>query len=504
MHMRARLGLTAFVACVACQAQTPSAPDQEAFAAFMQRNWGPLTGIDASPIALAAVHRARRTALGAAHPGQLLIIPTGHIKYRINDTPFAYRPGNAFYYLTGSTEPDSVLALVPWTGAERKAGATHEAILFAAPTFDPNDARFYKDTRDGVLWVGPRLGLQASLERFAVDRALPLKALSGFLEDARGLWGPKVALLRGIDAEVDRAIPAAADDAALARTLAQLRLIKDAHELAALRRACEATRAGFTQALRAMRDSHSEHALDVAFTHVAHGLGNGVGYLPIVAAGPHATILHWRHNDGLMAPGQLVLMDAGVEDKALYTSDITRTFPVSGHFSAPQRRVYAIVDAAQGAALAAIRPGVAWSDIGKVATAALKAGLVDLQVLKDANTAVPLHQRYTLHGVSHMLGLDVHDCGETGKALLGDGALRAGMVFTVEPGLYFQPNDLTVPEALRGLGVRIEDDVVVTATGYERLCEMPNDVDAVEAWVKAAWVADDSTKAAPDSATETK
>ncbi len=505
MDRRACIGFITLWACIACEAPATPSPDQEAFASFMQQHWDAPTKADSRPIALAEIHQARRMALGAAHPKQLMIIPTGHLKYRINDTPFVFRPGNAFFYLTGSTEPDSVLVLAPWKKSGHPRATTHEAILFAAPTFDPNDARFYKDMHAGALWVGPRLGLQASLARYAVDRVLPLAALPGYLDDARGLWGLKAAVIRGVDTEIDRAVPPrAVEDTALGRTLAQLRLIKDAHELASLRRACAATHTGFTQALRAMRHAQSEHGLDVAFTHVAYDIGGGIGYLPIVAAGSHAAILHWRDNDGPLLPAQLVLMDAGVEDKALYTSDITRTFPINGQFSAQQRRIYSTVVAAQSAALAAIRPGVAWADVGKAATAVLKAGLVELQVLKDANTTVPLHQRYTLHSVSHMLGLDVHDCGEAGKELLGDGTLRPGMVFTVEPGLYFQPNDLTVPEALRGLGVRIEDDVVVTATGYERLCDIPSDIDAVQRWIKAAWAADDSAEAEQDSATQTK
>ena len=499
MLLRACLGWILLLV-IACQRQAPPT-EKEQLAAFMRQHWGPLVQADAGPIALAAVHRARRDALGAGYPRRMLVIPAGHLKYRVNDTPFAFRPANAFYYLTGSTEPDSVLVLAPVEHPSR----THEAVLFAAPTFDPNDARFYEDARDGALWVGPRPSFAATVQRLGVDQVLPLSALRDYLQEARGLWGPKAILLRGIDAEADRAVPADADnEAALARSLARLRLIKDAHELSALRRACESTRAAFHRAVQAMQHVQGEKTLDVAFTTVARTLGNGPGYLPIVAAGPHATILHWRHNDGPMPPGELLLMDAGVEDVALYTSDITRTFPISGKFTDAQRRIYDLVYEAQQAAYATIRPGVPWVDVGKAATQVLQKGLVQMHLLQDANSPVPLHRRYTLHGISHMLGLDVHDCGEAGKELLGDGTLQPGMVFTVEPGLYFQPNDLTVPKALRGVGVRIEDDVVVTASGYERLCEIPADAVAVEAWIKAAWAGDDATRVVPDSAKQTE
>ena len=216
--------------------------------------------------------------------------------------------------------------------------------------------------------------------------------------------------------------------------------------------------------------------------------GNDVGYGSICAAGAHACILHWTDNDGPVEDGQLVLLDMGVEGHELYTADITRTLPVSGTFSARQRQVYDLVLRAQEAGIAACRAGNDFLEPHRAAMQVLAHGLVELGVLESAEAALAedaqLYRRYTLHGVSHMLGIDVHDCAHARSEVYRKGPLQPGYVLTVEPGLYFQPDDLTVPEDLRGIGVRIEDDILVTDGEPINLsAALPRDADAVEAWM---------------------
>jgi len=217
--------------------------------------------------------------------------------------------------------------------------------------------------------------------------------------------------------------------------------------------------------------------------------GNDVGYGTIAASGSHATILHWNRNDGEVRSGDLLLLDAGVEGEELYTADVTRTLPVSGRFTPDQRRLYELVHRAQRAAIAEVRPGAAFLDPHRAAMRVLAEGLEELGILTVAAAEAladdrQLHRRYTLHGTSHMLGLDVHDCAHAREEEYRGGTLHAGHVLTVEPGLYFQPDDLTVPERLRGIGIRIEDDVLVTEDGCRVLSQaLPSDPDELEDWM---------------------
>jgi Xaa-Pro aminopeptidase len=217
--------------------------------------------------------------------------------------------------------------------------------------------------------------------------------------------------------------------------------------------------------------------------------GNDVGYGSICAAGVHACTLHWTDNDGPVRDGELILLDMGVENAELYTADVTRTLPVNGTFSPRQRQVYDLVFAAQEAGIAACRAGADFLAPHRAAMQVLAHGLVELGVLEDAEAALAedaqLYRRYTLHGVSHMLGIDVHDCAHARSEVYRKGPLQPGYVLTVEPGLYFQPDDLTVPEDLRGIGVRIEDDIVVTDGDPINLsAALPRDADGVEAWMR--------------------
>jgi Xaa-Pro aminopeptidase len=220
--------------------------------------------------------------------------------------------------------------------------------------------------------------------------------------------------------------------------------------------------------------------------------GNDVGYGTIAAAGANATILHWTRNDGKIRKGTLLLLDAGVEGNELYTADVTRTLPIGGRFTKAQREIYSLVLESQRVAFREVKPGNDFMAPHRAAMVVLARGLHALGILKaDPEEALrdenQLYKRYSLHNVSHMLGLDVHDCAQARAESYKYGKLEAGMVLTVEPGLYFQMDDLTVPAKYRGIGVRIEDDVLVTAKGCKILSDaFPREIAAVEKWVARA------------------
>lgn len=452
-----------------------------AFLDFMLSQWRSPPTSRLRPLAGAARFGQRRAEVAKRFPGELLLIPSGSERIRANDTAFPFRASSDFYYLTGSQEADSVLALVP-------SGEGHEAVLFLHEATGRSDPSFFLDSQRGALWVGPRPGLEASRVTLGIARCESLKALPGFLKRwrRRPLQG-----IRGLSGAVDRAVPVSKSKA-LPRCIAELRLIKDRHEIAAIRRACATTRRGFEDIIRRLPHAASEREIEGVFQLRARMEGNGVGYNVIAAAGSNACILHWNRNDGRLKPGELLLVDAGAETDQLYTADVTRVLPISGHFSPVQRQVYNWVREAQQAAFAAVRPGAAFTSPNRAAMEVLARGLVELGVLKvSASEALDrkrsYYRRYTLHGVSHMLGLDVHDCAKAPPSRYREGTLEPGMVLTIEPGLYFQKDDLTVPPPLRGIGVRIEDDVLVTRRGASILSDLPRDADAVETWIADLW-----------------
>jgi len=266
-------------------------------------------------------------------------------------------------------------------------------------------------------------------------------------------------------------------------------LIKDEYELAELRKACEISKRAFEDVIRILPHAKSEREIEAAYWRRARMEANDVGYLTIAACGHHACTLHWNRNDGVVERSAMLLLDAGVECDSLYTADITRTLPISGKYSAEQRAVYDIVWEAQRVGIEAVQPGNDFLEPNKRAMRVLAEGLIHLGILKTSldealDPANQFYRRYTLHNVSHMLGLDVHDCAKARSEEYRYGTLREGMVLTVEPGLYFQPDDATVPERFRGIGVRIEDDIAVTASGYENFSAiLPSQAARVEAWM---------------------
>ncbi|MFE0106174.1 aminopeptidase P family protein [Streptomyces sp. NPDC059009] len=401
---------------------------------------------------------APRARLSARFPGERIVVPAGELRVRSNDCDHRFRPHSAYAWLTGLTGEDQAghaLILEP-------AGAhAHEAVLYLRPRSPRTGRGFYQDRRYGEFWVGRRPDL-AEAERMTGIRCVPLH--------------PEAALPPGRDA---------AGDPELAAVLGELRLVKDAREVGELQRAVDHTAAGFedvTRALpRALAHPRGERWIEGVFGLRARAEGNGTGYETIAASGAHACVLHWIRNDGPLDRRDLLLLDAGVETDSLYTADITRTLPLSGRFSPVQRQVYELVLAAQDAGIAALKPGARFRDFHRAAMRVIAEGLVEWGVLGGADG--DLHRRYTLCSSGHMLGLDVHDCAQARADAYLDGVLEEGQVLTVEPGLYLQPDDETLPRALRGIGVRIEDDLVITAEGARLISDaLPRAADDVEAW----------------------
>jgi Xaa-Pro aminopeptidase len=454
---------------------------------FMVKRWKPAHRKLPPKLKNAAAFLARRRALSKLFPGETLVIPTGHEKVRSNDTYYRFRPGTDFYYLTGNTEPDCVLVLQP------KEGGGHTDILFVEPNPGRSDATFFTDRVKGELWVGPRLGVKESQARFGVDEARGLPELKDFLAGLRGTVARPTRVLRGFSPKVDEVLPAQAErEKELAQALSEMRLLKDAQELRELQAAIDSTQRGFEDVIANLRSAKTERTVEGVFNLRARVEGNDVGYGTIAASGAHACVLHWTRNDGPVKKGDLLLLDAGVEGHSLYTADITRTLPVSGKFSKEQREIYELVLEAQEQAIQAVKPGNDFMEPNRVAMRVLAEGLQRLGILENAEEALKnehqFYKRYSLHNVSHMLGLDVHDCAQARQEAYKYGKLKAGMVLTVEPGLYFQTDDLTVPARYRGIGVRIEDDVVVTARGCKVLsAAIPRTAKDVEAWIKRIW-----------------
>jgi Xaa-Pro aminopeptidase len=456
----------------------------EAFLQFMRSGWRD-DALAVTPAAEAPNYAKRRAALSEAFPGETLVIPTGTEKVRANDTEYPFRPGSDFVYLTGDRDPDSVLVLRP-------SGSGHEAVLYTRDRNSKETDAFFR-SRDGELWVGRRHTLGEKSTELGIETA-PYADLGRALAECAPA---KTRVLRGLDPGVDRAVlayepdPQVRRDRELDRLISETKLVKDEWEIAQLQDAIDATVRGFEDVARVLPADRpvKERLLEGVFGLRARADGNDVGYGSIVGAGAHATILHWVRNTGMTRPGELLLMDMGVEGKNFYTADVTRTLPVSGVFTPLQRRVYDIVHASQQAGMDFIKPGVVFQDVHKVCMRVLAEGLHELGLLpvsvdEAMEPTSTVYRRWTLHGFGHMLGIDVHDCSSARKEAYRDGPLGEGYVLTVEPGLYFQPEDDLVPEELRGIGIRIEDDVLVTADGCRNLSAgLPRTADQVEAWM---------------------
>ena len=404
------------------------------------------------------------------------IVPTAPERIRNRDSHHPYRFDSYFWYLTGFPEPEAVAVLV--------GGKEPRSILFCR---EKNEER--------EVWDGFRHGPAAARDAFGFDEAFPIAELEQRLPDllanrdtvwhALGhdsAWDAKiVAALNTVRAQTRAGKRAPAQLRDLREPLDRMRLIKDAHELQIMRRAANITAAGHVRAMRASRPGLAEYELEAELSYEFRKRGaDGHSYSPIVAGGANACVLHYVENDKLLADNTLVLIDAGCE-LAGYAADITRTFPVNGRFTGPQRDAYEIVLAAQTAAIAAIRPGAPFSAYHDAALRVLVQGMVDLGLLAgdvDGLVESEAYKPFYMHRTGHWLGLDVHDAGEykSGDEWI---ALAPGMTLTVEPGLYIRPA-AGVPAHLHGIGIRIEDDVLVTPAGCEVYTSAPKTVAEIE------------------------
>ncbi len=450
-------------------------PVPQAYGAFMRKGWGDRE-LDLPAHPITAWADARRQRLTEQFPGERLVIPAGAFKVRSNDTDYRFRAETAHTYLCGNQTSDAVLVI--------EDGG--EAVLYARPRSSRQTDEFFRDRQYGELWVGRRPSLKEISDSLGVQ--------TRHIDDlpAHLTGSAKTRVLRGVDARVDGQVSGdGGRDTEFARVLSELRLVKDSWEIAELQGACDITTLGFEDSVREWDRAleYGERWIEGTFFRRARTMGNDLGYDAIVGGGRHATTLHWTENSGPITPGELVLLDMGAEASSLYTADVTRTLPVDGTFTSVQRDLYSLVLAAQQAGLDAVRPGAAFRAPHEAAMAVIVGGLDDLGLLPvSAEEALSpdsrVYARWTLHGTSHMLGLDVHDCAAADTGIYPGGDLEEGMVLTVEPGLYFQEDDLLVPEELRGIGIRIEDDVLVTADGVRNLSDaLPRDPDEIEAWM---------------------
>ncbi|WP_406280769.1 aminopeptidase P family protein [Embleya sp. NBC_00896] len=459
-----------------------------ALAESFRQGWAD-TGLKLQPVPGAVYAAKRRAALSERFPGERIIVPSGGLKTRSNDFDYTFRPHSAFIHLTAEqgtqAVPDSVLVFEP-------TGNGHSVTLFTRPRSprdgEHNRAELYSDRHHGEFWVGRRRTLSETADAFGVE-----VAARDDLERALGGNVP-TRVVRGEDVLVDGLVaPAREAEAELLTFLSESRLVKDEWEVEQLSAAVGYTVAGFHDVVGELRHATSlargERWIEGTFNRRARLDGYGLGFETIAAAGAHACVLHWMHNDGPVRDGDLLLLDAGVEADSFYTGDVTRTLPVSGRFTDVQRRVYDLVFAAQSAGIAALRPGARFGDFHDAAMRVVAEGLDAWGLLPGGAEAAlapdsGLYRRFTICGSGHMLGLDCHDCASARRQTYLDGVLEAGHVLTVEPGLYFQPDDLTIPEELRGIGVRIEDDFLVTTDGAVCLSAgLPRGADEVEAWM---------------------
>jgi Xaa-Pro aminopeptidase len=490
-------------------------PSSEAFKAFMASNWAPAAQQlpDRDPVAAHAT--IRRRAISDQFKGERLVVPAGPLKVRSNDCDYRFRPHSAFAHLTGlglDHEPDAVLIFEPVEEGRGDDGGNHRATLYFRPLAGRDTEQFYADSRSGEFWIGARPTLKEFEQRLGLPTAHINELELAITKNvgAPEIGGISVRLVRKVDENIDALVDTAryntakdpenldlgvleALDEKLTEALSELRLLKDEWEIEQMKIAVAATAEGFAEVVkalpRALTHQRGERVVERAFYARAREEGNELGYDTIAASGNNATVLHWTRNTGKVSAGELLLLDAGVEADSLYTADITRTLPANGTFTEIQRRVYeAVLDAAD-AGFAAAQPGTRFRDIHTAATTVLAErlaewGLLPVSVEEAVSPEGQQHRRWMPHGTSHHLGLDVHDCAQARRELYLDGVLTPGMVFTIEPGLYFKEEDLAIPAEYRGIGVRIEDDILMTAEGPVNLSAvLPRKADDVESWM---------------------
>ena len=432
---------------------------------------------DLDPTHFSRIHGARRARLAQAMQAGVAVVPTAPERLRNRDTHYPYRFDSHFYYLTGFPEPEAALVIV--------GGGKPRSLLFCR---EKNEER--------ETWDGFRYGPALARERFGFDEALPISQLDAklaeLLADQPALHYPvggdaawdarAMGWLNAVRANARAGVGAPERVHDVRALIDEMRLVKDAHELALMRRAGAISAAAHRRAMLASRPGRFEYELEAELLHeFRSGGAQFPAYWPIVAGGANACVLHYVSNDATLRDGDLVLIDAGCELGG-YASDITRTHPVNGRFSAAQRDVYELVLAAQAAAIAKVRPGNAWNEPHDAAVRVLAEGLRALKLVQGSLDQVlekETYKRFYMHRTGHWLGLDVHDAGDYKRAGRWR-TLAPGMTLTVEPGLYIRAA-ADVPEALHGIGIRIEDDVLVTEKGGEVItAEAPKSIADIE------------------------
>ena len=465
--------------------RTHDLPTQVVMSEFMKTGWTADEEEIISAHLVTAFTKLRREKLSKKYPEKRLIFPAGCLKIRSNDTDYPFRAHSAFAWITGiiatDAVPDSVFIMEP-------TGDGHEPYLFVHPRSNRQSDQFYKNTRYGEFWVGKRLSLNQTQSKYQAA-VRELNQLESFLANKLDS-----VIIRGQDLKTDQLVDInTEEESEFLNTNSIFRMIKDEYEIYQMQQAVDATVRGFADMVKifpvATSKPRGERVIESAFYGRARIEGNDNGYSPIVAAGSHACILHWIKNDGDVLVDDLVLIDAGVELDSHYTADITRTFPVSGRFSKEQRDIYMIVFRAQSAGIAAVKPGAKFKDIHnacmqEIAKGAYELGVLPVTVEESLREENGFHRRWQFHSSSHHLGIDVHDCAHARKEQYMDAVLEPGMILTVEPGFYIQADDTLFSPEYRGIGVRIEDDVLVTQSGAKILSNsLPRHPDEVEAYL---------------------
>jgi Xaa-Pro aminopeptidase len=423
-----------------------------------------------------------REALSQAIGQRDMIVFCGHAPVRNNDCNYDFRGDSNFIWLVGAQLEFAAIVF-------RANGVGHDATLYLTPPAKPGERDFFASAAYGELWVGP----SPSLRDWHSALDLPVADYADFAQTLDWLKQP---LVSGTVPGDELAHFQLKPSAELDQTLSQLRMFKDEWEVAQLQEAVDASVGGFKAVAadlpEAMRVPRGERWLQGTFDRWARLHGNGVGYASIVGSGPHAPTLHWVRCDGDIIPDMPLLLDMGVEANSLYTADVTRTIPPTGEFTPAGRKVHDMVEASHRAGLAAAVNGAHFLDFHYASMEVLAQGLHDWGILKVSvdealSPAGQQHRRYIVCGVGHHLGLDVHDCAKADSSHYDLATLEPGMVFTVEPGLYFHSNDNTVPPELRGIGVRIEDDVWIRPDGEQQVLSAALPISAVEleSWTKA-------------------
>jgi Xaa-Pro aminopeptidase len=428
--------------------------------------------------------RRRKQLMRIIGDDAICIVPAAPERLRNNDSHYPYRQDSDFHYLTGFPEPDAVLALIP--------GRVHgEVILFCRE----------RDT-EREAWDGPRAGQEGAVRDFGMDDAFPIgdidDILPGMIEGRSRVYYhfgrdaefdmELIGWVNRVRGQIKHGARAPHEFVALGHILHDLRLYKTRDELRVMRKTAKIAAEAHVLAMRAVRPGMNEHEIEAELLHTFRRHGAVASYEPIVGGGANGCVLHYRANNATLKDGDLLLVDAGAEYHC-YASDITRTYPVNGKFSAEQRALYDVVLAAQQAAISQVRPGRAFDAYHTAAVRTITAGLIKLGLLKgglEKNLREQTYRSFYMHKTGHWLGLDVHDVGD--YRIDGEyRELEPGMVVTVEPGIYIAPNAKNVPAPWRGIGIRIEDDVVVTRADPEVITgAVPSDPDAIEALMAAA------------------